>query len=64
MCDEIIETTKPVPTKSIQTNFNEKKKLSVERKVSVFCFCIFINWKVVNKKKLILKIAYVIILMT
>ena len=41
-----------------------KKKLSVEKKVSVFCFSIFINWEVVNKKKLILKIAYVIILMT
>ena len=40
MCDEIIETTKPVPTKSIQTNFNEKKNYLYKEKflyfVSVF----------------------------
>ena len=42
-CDEIIEATertltKTVPTKSIPTNFSEKKKWSASCKVSIFYF--------------------------
>ena len=39
MCDEIIEEE----TKTVTTNFNEKKKSNLQNKIFLYFTCIFIN---------------------